>query len=213
MPVGSIILVTVAVLIYLGLGQRVLDRMRMTDRAALGWIVAMVLGGFINITLLRRPTELIVNLGGGVVPLVWAGYLLATADSAWEKTRSLLAAAITLLTVYAIGKLMPAEPTDMFLMDPLYIYALVAAVVAYLFGRSRRAAFIAAIIGVVGLDLVHLITLMVRGIPGRTWIGGAGAFDATVIAGFLAVGLAEVVGETRERAVRGPDKEGDDGNA
>lgn len=203
MPLGSILLVIFAVLIYFGLAQRVLDRMQMTDRAALAWVAAMVLGGFINVTLFRRPVELIVNLGGGVVPLLWAGYLFTTADTAWEKTRAALATAVTLGTVYALGKIMPSEPTDLFLLDPIYVYAVVAAVVAYVFGRSRRASFIAALLGVLGLDLVHLAEMSVLGVPGRAWIGGGGAFDAIVLAGFLAVGIAEIVGETRERLAGG----------
>ena len=41
-------------------------------------------------------------------------------------------------------------------------------------------------------------------------IGGAGIFDTIVIAGFIAVGLAEFVGETRERLQGGPDSRGRD---
>ena len=50
----------------------------------------------------------------------------------------------------------------------------------------------------------------------RTAIGGAGVFDAMIVAGIIAVALAEIVGETRERLSGGPgvpsqgEKEGDD---
>jgi len=40
-------------------------------------------------------------------------------------------------------------------------------------------------------------------------VGGAGVFDQVVIAGVLAVGLAEIVGETRERLGGGPDLDRD----
>jgi hypothetical protein len=33
----------------------------------------------------------------------------------------------------------------------------------------------------------------------RVVLGGAGVFDATIVAGLIATGLAEFVGETRER--------------
>ena len=39
-------------------------------------------------------------------------------------------------------------------------------------------------------------------------IGGAGAFDSLILAGILAVLLAELVGETRERLQGGPKSEG-----
>ena len=37
------------------------------------------------------------------------------------------------------------------------------------------------------------------GVTSATVIGGAGFFDAVVIAGFIALGLAELFGETAER--------------
>ncbi|MDF2875733.1 MAG: hypothetical protein K0R22_2416, partial [Sporomusa sp.] len=48
------------------------------------------------------------------------------------------------------------------------------------------------------------ITLSGLGIPGTTAIGGAGAFDVTIIAGIVAVMIAELVGETREKLQGGP---------
>ena len=43
-PVGIIILIIVSILIYLGLAQRALDRMRLSDRGALVVIAAIILG-------------------------------------------------------------------------------------------------------------------------------------------------------------------------
>lgn len=64
--VGLTLLVIVAVLIYAGIAQRVLDRMRLTDREALLFIAAMALGNFlpeISIT-----DNVAVNLGGSRGP-------------------------------------------------------------------------------------------------------------------------------------------------
>ena len=93
-------------------------------------------------------------------------------------------------------KQMPIEPT--------YLWAIIAAVVAYLVGRSRRTAFISATLGLVLMDIVHLIETSVTGIRAATRIGGAGAFDTIVLAGLLAVVLTEIFGETRERLTGGP---------
>lgn len=205
MPAGTITLLVVAVLVYFGVAQRVLDRMRLTDRAALGFILAMIVGSFFNITLVRVPAELRLNLGGGIVPLILAGYLITTADETREKWRALMAALISGVAVYIAAKIVPPEEQFM-VIDPLYVFSAVAGVVGYLAGRSRRSAFVAGTVGIVIADVFHYVELIVRRIPGRTWIGGAGAFDAVVIAGLLAVVLAEVVGEAREKIQGGTTK-------
>lgn len=55
-------------------------------------------------------------------------------------------------------------------------------------------------------DLAQAIENILLGIPTRIRLGGAGAVDTVVIAGFLAVILAEVVGELRERIQGGTAK-------
>lgn len=204
MPIGIIALLAAAILIYFGLAHRVLDRMRLNDRTALAFIVALIVGGFLNVTLIRAP-ELMLNIGGGLVPLALAVYLLVTADEAAERTRGTIAAVITGAALYALAKLLPAEPPVMFI-DTLYVVGIVAGVIGYIAGRSRRGSFVAGTVGVILADVFHYIELLIRRTPGRTWIGGAGAFDAVIIAGIIAVVLAELVGETRERLQGGTDK-------
>jgi len=155
MPVGSITLVVVAVLIYFGVLQRVLDRLGLTDRGALLWIAAIVIGGYIDIPLVRGDQELTINVGGGVVPLALGAYIFWHADTARERGRAALAVAVTTGAMYALGSILPREPTETAFMDPLYIFAVVAGIVAYLLGRSRRSAFVAGILGIVFLDVVH----------------------------------------------------------
>jgi len=46
MPVGIILLLIISILIFLGLAQRVLDRLGLTDRTALLFIAAMLVGAF-----------------------------------------------------------------------------------------------------------------------------------------------------------------------
>ena len=89
-------------------------------------------------------------------------------------------------------------------IDPLWLSGIVAGLVGYLAGRSRRSAFIAGVGGVLLSDVYTLFTS-----PSPTMVGGAGVFDQVVIAGVLAVGLAEIVGETRERLGGGPDLDRD----
>lgn len=207
MPVGMIILLITAVLIFLGLGQRVLDRLRLTDKTALLFIGAMLVGGFLpDIPLMGNVA---INIGGAVIPLLLVAYLIARAGTVKEKTRAVIAALVTGGAVYGVSKLLPTEPTYYLLLDPIYVFALIAGIVGYLAGRSRRSAFIAGVGGMVLMDIFSRIELLVRGVTARGTlvIGGSGIFDGIVVTGFIALGLAEVIGEVRERAQGGPSQD------
>jgi hypothetical protein len=99
--------------------------------------------------------------------------------------------------------------TDAGLIEPQYLWGIIAGVTAYLIGRSRRLAFISATIGVILADLIHAIEGALTGRFGPTRIGGAGVLDTVVLAGLIGVVLAEVIGETRERLQGGPDRSPD----
>lgn len=198
-PIGMIVLVIVAALVYFGLAHRLLDRMRLSDRAALGIILATIVGGLINIKITGRPNELIINVGGALVPFALVLYLLSTADERGETARGVIASLVAGALVYAASRVLPVDPEQSPLIDPFYVYAIIAGLVGYLAGRSRRAAFSSGVMGILLSDVAHFIETSVRRIPSRTWLGGAGAFDSVVIAGLLAVALVELVGEVRER--------------
>lgn len=207
MPLGMIILLVTAVLIFLGLGQRVLDRLRLTDKTALLFIGAMLIGGFLPDIPITRNVA--INIGGGVIPLILVVYLLAKAGTAKERTRAIIAALATGGVVYGATKILPTEPTYYLLLDPIYVFALIAGIIGYLAGRSRRSAFIAGVGGLVLVDIFSRVELFLRGVAGTgsMVIGGAGIFDGVVLAGFISLGLAEVIGEIRERAQGGPSKD------
>ena len=81
----------------------------------------------------------------------------------------------------------------------IYAFALIAGLTAYLFGRSRRAAFIAGILAITLNDVFYALQVSYHRQAGYTVIGGAGIFDTIVFSSLLAVALAELVGETREK--------------
>ncbi|NLZ93851.1 MAG: DUF1614 domain-containing protein [Firmicutes bacterium] len=202
MTFGMLVLVAVAIVIYLGTAQRVLDRLRLTDRAALLFVGAMVVGGFLPDIPLSDNVS--INIGGGIIPLILAVYLIIKAGTAKEKIRAILAALVSSVAVYAAMKILPTEPTYNSYLDPLYIFTIIAAVVGYLAGRSRRSAFIAGSMGLLLTDIYSRLEIALRGGSGNMVIGGAGVFDAVVIGGILALLIAEVFGETRERIQGGP---------
>ena len=200
MTIGMIILIIVAILILLGLGQRVLDRMRLNDKLALLFIALIIGLGFVPD--IRVTDVFAFNLGGAVVPLALCVYLFIKADTAWERGRSILASIITGAAVFAIGVFAPDEP-ETITVDPIILYGLAAGLIAYIFGRSRRCAFIAGVIGMMLSDTANAIYVWSKGVPQDFVLGGAGAADAIVIAGIVAVLLAELLGEIIERMKRG----------
>lgn len=200
MTLGIILLAAVVLLTFLGLTQRVFDRLHLTDSTALLFVGLVIAGSFVNIQLLRTPVNVSLNLGG-LVPIGLAGYVLVRAGSRREWVRAILATLATTAALYGTVKLFAGYGHGRGdVLDPLYLYGIVGGVVAYIVAaRSRRASFAAATIGTLLLQVVHWIELSVTNTPGSVNIGGAGAFDAIVISGVLAVLLAELVGETRER--------------
>ncbi|MDU2065895.1 MAG: DUF1614 domain-containing protein [Sporomusaceae bacterium] len=198
MPLGMVLLIIMAVLIYFGLAQRLLDRMRLTDKQAMLFIAAMIIGSFMDITILRSPVEVTVNIGGAVLPLLLSIWLIVKADQTAERVRAIVSALLVAAAVMLGSKYLPDEPESMFL-DPKLIYGIAAGLIAYIAGRSRRSAFIGGVLGIVLSDIWHMVTLLRTQTAGTTAIGGAGALDVTVIAGLVGIMIAELVGETREK--------------
>lgn len=203
-PVGLTVLFLVAAAVYFGLAHRVLDRMRLTDTQALVFLGLMVAGSFIDIPLAGGERPVSLNVGGALVPLGLAIYLLSKAGTSRERVRGVLAAVATALAIRVISGVTDFEPPRVSVIDPLWLYALIGGVMGYLAGRSRRSAFIAGTLGVILADVVHWIQAAGAGIRSDISIGGAGVFDAVVLSGVIAVGFAEVFGEARERLQGGP---------
>ena len=198
MSIGTIVLTVVAVLIFFGALERVLDRMRLTDRAALLLIAAMFVGTLLPNIQLGRVS---LGIGGAVIPLGVCVYLLIRANESREVWRSLIGAVLTGAAVFGLSMLLPDEPEEMF-MDPNLLYGLAGGAIAWLLGRSRRGAFICGVTGVILADVATAILNWNRGVDQQLVLGGAGIADTVVISGVLAVLLAELVGEIAERVAR-----------
>ena len=207
--VGRLILLSLALLIFFGVAERVLDRMHMSDKAALLVLGAIVVGSFINITLYRSDLLTVrMNLGGALVPLAVALYVWFKAGTVKEKVRSLLGAVLTTGAIWLLGRFVANEyalPVDI-----IYLYPMIAGLVGYIFGRSRKGAFVAAVLGVLLFDVTHGLYLIWQQMPGLVHFGGGGMYDTVILSGVLAVCLAEFIGESRERLQGGPKEDGRD---
>lgn len=198
MSAGTILLMIAAVLLFCGLLQRVLDRMYLTDRQA--WLVigAMLIGTFLPNIVIGTVS---VNLGGALIPLGVCVYLMIRCDTSMERWRTLLGVVLTGAAVYALSVLLPGEAEEL-LLDPMWLYGLCGGVIAWVLGRSRRAAFVCGVAGVLLADIVNAGVIWMQGYQSQLSLGGAGIADAAVISGVAAVLLCELVGETIERLVR-----------
>jgi len=200
MTIGFILLTATGLLLLFGVGQRVLDRLRLTDRQAIAFIALIIAGGFVpDIPVTARFSF---NLGGALIPLALCVWLWIRADTAVERARCLVASVITGIAVFLLGRYMPADPQTL-PIEPGYAYGIVAGLIAWTLGRSRRGAFIAGTLGVMLANVGSWLYANRLGADQRLVLGGAGGYDVIVIAGLLAVLLSELVGELAERVRRG----------
>ena len=87
--------------------------------------------------------------------------------------------------------------------DPMILYGISGGLIAWILGRSRRSAFIAGTLGVILADLFSGLSVWVRGIDQPIHLGSAGALDAIVLSGVIAVLMCELTGEALERMKTG----------
>lgn len=198
LPFSVTLLALLTILIFLGLGERILDNMRLTDSAAVLILILMILGHFLPTIFISR--RLAVNLGG-FIPVGVALYLLIT-TSRLEQKRAALVSFLTGLLILLSDKLLPLLPG---VLDPVLSGGIFAGLLATILGRSRRSAFIAGLLGIFLVDLANFLQLQFQGISQPIVLGSGGLFSSMVISAFLAVVIAEVIGEIREKLQLGGD--------
>ncbi|MDI3476591.1 MAG: hypothetical protein PWQ59_116 [Thermoanaerobacterium sp.] len=203
MPLAYIILSITGLFVLFGFAHRVLDRMKMTDTWALIIIIGMIIGTFLPAIPLGKKMS--INIGGAIIPAAVAVYLFIKAERGAERTNALVSSILAGTAVFLAGRLLPSEPEAMFI-EPNYVYGIVSGLIAYLFGRSRRCAFIAGVMGVILSDVAQGLINIILARPGTISVGGAGAFDTVVISMIVAVFFSEILGETREKIQGGTAK-------
>lgn len=201
-PVGPILVTVLMILIHFGWADGVLNRFGLTSRAALGLLGLALFGAFMEIPLARNLT---INLGMGILPLGFAIYLLTRADRWYEPVRAVAAAGVTAAAVFFLGRMFPPGlPTELnlFHFDAQYLFGAVGGLTGFLAGQSRRSAFCAAVLGILLADLLHYSGLFPTPVtvPVMLRMGGGGLQGTAVVAGILAVTLADWLGELRPAA-------------
>ena len=128
-------------------------------------------------------TEVAVNVGGAVIPMLVSTYLLATHSGLLGD-----AAAGSIITAVLVH-LMAKKVRGVGIVTPALLPPIAAAVIAYLVspGSPAIVAYISGTVGtLVGADLTNLRNITKLGAP-VTSIGGAGTFDGVFLTGLIAV--------------------------
>lgn len=133
-------------------------------------------------------TVIAVNVGGALIPGLMSFYLLV-------KHRLWIRGLVAVACVAALCHQMAHPIPGLGIALPVFVPALVAAVVALLLSRRHAAplAYIGGILGtLIGADLLNLDKVAGLGAPMAS-IGGAGTFDGIFLVGVVAVLIASLL--------------------
>ena len=195
-----------------------LVKLHLSPEMALLLMVAIIIGGLVNIPVKRiahervvpmhplsvfglgglwpemrrerRETIIAVNFGGCVIPAGLALYelLQLAAEGAPALLVVLVGSMVNIAVCYFLAR--PVQGVGIVL--PGLVPAAVAAILALIFAPSETApvAYVAGVAGpLIGADLLHLREIE-RSAVGMASIGGAGTFDGIVLSGIVAAYLA-----------------------
>jgi uncharacterized membrane protein len=217
-----VLIVLVVPLLILGLIGAAFSRLGFSWIEAVAVILLMFLGSFVNIPLWtfqrreantgtgtpavfdaftgepvpdeRLTTELSINIGGAVIPLIVSGFLLVEVQRLTGESL-LLQAGIALLIVALITRVLTTIIPGYGIRAPLFVPAVSALALGLLLtgGTGLSAAVVAFAGGTAGIVLgagVCTLPAIKNSSVSRVSIGGAGMFGAVFLCGLLAALIA-----------------------
>ena len=199
MTFGIVVLSVVLIALICGAGQRILDKMRMNDKWALTLVIAMIVG--ILIPPIKIGSLFSFSIGGFLIPFGICIYLLIANGWNFDLFRAIVGTIVTTGLILLVQWLMPSATPEDIVIDNTWLYGLIAGLVAYILGRSRRNAFICSIFGLTFASVIQFFINMAKGATTPLKLGGAGAFDSMILSVLIAVGLSELIGTTAEMIV------------
>lgn len=204
MSLSVFIITALIILIMFGAGQRILDRMRLSDRWALIILAAIIIG--IILPPIKITENFSFSIGGFLIPVGVCVYLMIKAGWSKDLLRAIIGTNLTAVLIILLQILMPATTPQDIVVDNTYLYGIIAGIVAYVLGRSRRNAFICSVLGLTLAGVGVFVYNLIMGAQTGLHLGVGGAFDSIVISTLIAVGLAELIGKTAELVVGKEDK-------
>lgn len=198
MSLSLIVLSGLVILLMFGAGQRILDQMRLNDKQAILVLLSIIVGIIIPPVYLSK--YFCFSIGGFLIPLIICLYMLFSAGVSRDLLRAVIGVILVAGIIYALEWIMPAETPEDIVIDPMYIYGVVAGIIAYSLGRSRRNAFICSVLGISLAETIQFIINMAKGTPTVLGLGVGGAFGTIIISTIISVGLCEFLGRAFETA-------------
>lgn len=181
-----------------------IENLGLAPEIAIGILVAILIGSFINIPLSRKKivavqeerfmglrkrermqiSGLAINVGGAIIPLFLALYLLPRVP--WQPTA--IATALMIVLSFFVSRTISGRGIGLSMILPAIFAALFGLILAP--DAAAPVAFISGVIGVlVGADVARLSQVN-KGEPKMLSIGGAGVFDGIVLVGIVSALLA-----------------------
>ena len=191
MSVSLWILTILILMLMFGLGQRILDQMRLNDKQAIITLVAIVIG--ILIPPIYIGKYFCFSIGGFLIPFIVCIYMLVSAGKR-DNLRAFIGTILVAVIIYALEWIMPAKTPEDVIIDPMFIYGAVAGIVAYTLGRSRRNALVCSVFGVSLAMTVQFVINLILGVPTVLGLGVGGAFGTMIVSSIIAVALCEFLG-------------------
>lgn len=193
------IITALILLIMFGAGQRILDKLRLSDKWAIVILVAIAIG--IIIPPIKIGSVFSFSIGGFLIPFGLCVYLLVRAGLSMDLVRAFTGTILTASAILLLEIFLPSNTPEDVVVDNTFLYGIVAGVIAYVLGRSRRNAFVCSVFGITLASVCVFIYNMVLGVPTTLALGVGGAFDSIILSVLIAVGLAELIGKTAEVVV------------
>ena len=192
MTITLAILTAVIILLMFGAGQRILDSLRLNDKQAIIVLIAIAIG--IAVPPIYIGDYFAFSIGGYLIPFGLCIYMLISCGWSRDLLRAIIGTIIVAAVIYGLDWLLPSTSAESIVVDNTFVYGIVAGIVAYALGRSRRNAFVCAVFGISLAQIVQWIINWALGAPTVLGLGVGGAFGTYVIAILIAVGLAEFLG-------------------
>lgn len=202
MSVSLWIVLIVILLVMFGVGQRILDELRLSDKSALIILVAICIG--IIIPPIWIGEYFCFSIGGFLIPLALSIYLLISCGRR-DIVRTIIGTILVAGIIYGLEWILPADPEEM-IIDNMYIYGVVAGIVAYVLGRSRRNAFVSCLFGITLAELVQWIINLCTNKKSILGLGVGGAFSTYIVAIIISVAVSEFIGRCVESATLNKEK-------
>jgi len=196
MSVSLIIVSGLILLVMFGVGQRILDELRLSDKAALLILVAICIG--LVIPPIWIGNYFCFSIGGFLIPLALSIYLLTSCGKS-DWIRTIIGTILVAGIIYGFEWILPADPEEV-VIDNMYLYGVIAGVVAYVLGRSRRNAFVSCLFGITLAQLIQWLVNLCCGTTSILGLGVGGAFSTYIVAIIISVAVAEFIGRCVESA-------------